>query len=125
MRAALLAALAGLAACAYPAPCTRALCVARLDGTMRVDGWGSTVVETSDSPKAPIVSDAKVTMVYGSGAFVHEKTLVRAQEGSSFSFSVSTKTVASIEVSSGIVTVAPFRGSETILQPGVPFALPK
>lgn len=125
MRAALLAVLAGLAACAYPAPCTRALCVARVDGTMRVEGWQGSVTETSESAKAPIVSDAKVTMVYGSAAFVHEKTLVRAQEGSSFVFTVSTRAVSAIEVSSGVVTVAPFHGAEATLVPGVPYALPK
>jgi hypothetical protein len=92
---------------------------------MRLDGWEGAVVSTSQSPKAPVVNDAVVTMVYGSAAFVNGNTLVRAQEGSSFKFTVSTRAAAAIEVSSGTVTVTPYRGTEALVPPGVPYALPK
>ncbi|UPT72511.1 MAG: hypothetical protein M0D55_11065 [Elusimicrobiota bacterium] len=125
MRAASLAALVLLAACAGPKPCTRTLCVARLDGTMRLDGWEGSVVTASRYPQPPVVNDAVVTMVFGSAAFVNGNTLVKAQEGSSFKFTVSTRAASAIEVSSGTVTVTPYRGVEALVPAGVPYALPK
>ncbi|MBI2385639.1 MAG: hypothetical protein HYV14_06460 [Elusimicrobia bacterium] len=125
MRRALLAALVLLAACAGPKPCTRSLCVTRLDGTMELAGWNDVVRATSESPKPPVLSDATVTMVYGAAEFRHGKTRVTAAEGSSFKFTVSTRAVSSIEVSSGSVTVLLSTGAPVALVPGTPYDLPK
>jgi uncharacterized cupin superfamily protein len=121
----LLAGLVLLAACAGPKPCTRTLCVTKLDGTMELAGWSGSVRATTESPKPPVVSDTTVTMVYGTAEFVNGKTRVTATEGSSFKFSVSTRTVSSIEVSSGSVTVTLSTGTPVTLAPGAPFFLPK
>lgn len=125
MRAAFLAALALSAACAGPKPCTRTLCAARLDGTVSAAGWEGAIVSSSASPQPPVVDNAVVTVEGGPAAFVNGRTLVRAQAGSVFVFTVSTASIPAIEVSSGVVTVAPFRGAETIIVPGSPYALPK
>lgn len=121
----LLAGLVLLAACAGPKPCTRTLCVAKLDGTMELSGWNSTVRATSESPKPPVISDTTVTLVYGTAEFRNGKTLVAAGEGASFKFTVSTRAVAAIEVSSGAVAVALSSGAPVTLAPGAPFFLPK
>ena len=121
----MLAGLVLLAACAGPKPCTRTLCVTRLDGTMDLAGWGGSVSATASSPKPPVVSDTTVTIVYGTAEFRNGKTLVAATEGSSFKFSVSTRAVASIEVSSGSVFVTLSTGVPVTLSPGVPYFLPK
>ncbi|MCR4296623.1 MAG: hypothetical protein NUW21_13915, partial [Elusimicrobia bacterium] len=106
MRRALIpAALLLLAACAGPKPCTRTLCVTKLDGTMDLAGWAGGVRATSESPKPPVMSDSTVTMIYGTAEFRNGKTVVTASEGSSFKFTVSTRAVSSIEVSSGTVMV--------------------
>jgi hypothetical protein len=124
-RSAAFAALLLLAACAGPKPCTRALCVSKLEGTMDLSGWSGSVRETSDSPQPPVVSDTQVTMVFGTAEFVNGKTRVIAAEGSSFKFAVSTRAVSSIDVSSGSVTVALSTAAPFVLGPGQPYALPK
>lgn len=121
----LLAGLVLLAACAGPKPCTRTLCVTKLDGTMEFAGWSGRVRATAESPKPPVVSDTTVTMVSGTAEFVNGKTRVSAAEGSSFKFSVSTRAVSSIEVSSGSVTVTLSTGAPVALAPGAPYDLPK
>ncbi len=114
-----------LAACAGPKPCTRSLCVTKLDGTMDLAGWNETVRATSESPKPPVLSDAAVTMLYGTAEFRHGRTKVVAEEGSSFKFTVSTRAVSSIEVSSGTVLVQLSTGAPVALAPGAPYRLPK
>jgi hypothetical protein len=121
----LLAGLALLAACAGPKPCTRTLCVTKLDGTMELSAWSGSVRASADTPKPPVVSDTKVTMVYGTAEFVNGKTRVTATEGSVFTFTVSTRAIPSIEVSSGSVTVMLSTGAATALTPGQPYFLPK
>ena len=121
----LLAGLVLLAACAGPKPCTRTLCVTKLDGTMDLAGWGGSVSATTESPKPPVVSDTTVTMVYGTAEFRNGRTKVAATEGSAFKFSVSTRAVASIEVSSGSIIVTLSTGAPVTLSPGVPYFLPK
>jgi hypothetical protein len=125
MRLSLIAAALLLAACAGPKPCTQTLCVTKLDGTMDLAGWNDSVRATSESPKPPVVSDTVVTMVYGTAEFRNGRTRVTAAEGSAFKFSVSTRAISAIEVSSGSVTVAPSSGTAVILAPGVPYFLPK
>lgn len=125
MRRPLLAALVLLAACAGPKPCTRSLCVTRLDGTMELAGWNDTVRASSESPKPPVLSDATVTMVQGTAEFRHGKTTVAAAEGAAFKFTVSTRAVSMIEVSTGSVFVTLSTGTPVTLVPGVPYALPK
>lgn len=124
MKFGLLAGLLLLAACAGPKPCTRTLCVTKLDGTMELAGWNATVKATSDSPKPPVMSDTTVTMTFGSAEFRNGKTRVTASEGSSFKFTVSTRAVAAIDVSSGSVTVSLSSGAPVALTPGVPYNLP-
>lgn len=125
MRRVLLAGLVLLSACAGPKPCTRTLCVARLDGAMELAGWSGSVRATTESPKPPVMSDTIVTMVYGTAEFVNGKTRIAATEGAVFNFSVSTRAVASIEVSSGAVFVTFSTGTPVSLAPGAPFFLPK
>ncbi|MDD5303549.1 MAG: hypothetical protein PHS14_10625, partial [Elusimicrobia bacterium] len=98
MRRILLAGLVLLAACAGPKPCTRTLCVTKLDGTMELAGWNGSVRATAESPKPPVMSDTEVTMIYGTAEFINGKTRVTAAEGAAFKFSVSTRAVSSIEV---------------------------
>ena len=112
-----------LSACAGPRPCTQTLCVARLEGTLELRGWNATVRATSTTPKPPVPSDSEVTMVYGSADFINGKTRVFASEGSVFKFSVSTASIASIEVSSGSVMVSISSASPVSLTPGSPFLL--
>lgn len=114
-----------LAACAGPKPCTRTLCVAKLDGTMDLAGWNDTVRANSESAQPPVMSGATVTMIEGTAEFRNGKTTVVAEEGSSFKFSVSTRSVSSIEVSSGSVTVQLSTGAPVALLPGAPYNLPK
>ena len=121
----LLAVLALLSACAGPNPCTRTLCVDKLDGTMQLSGWSGSINESAGTPKAPVMADSTVTMLDGTAEFVNGKTRVAAAEGSSFKFFVSTRAVASIEVSSGTVTVSVASGAPVALAPGAPYYLPK
>jgi hypothetical protein len=114
-----------LAACAGPKPCTRTLCVSKLEGTMELSAWSGSVRASADTPKPPVVSDTKVTMVYGAAEFVNGSTRVTASEGSVFTFSVSTRAIPSIEVSSGSVTVMLSTGAPTAVASGVPYFLPK
>lgn len=125
MRRALPFLLVLLAACAGPKPCTRSLCVTKLDGTMDLAGWNDTVRANAESAKPPVLSDAMVTMVEGTAEFRHGKTVVTASEGSSFKFTVSTRAVSSIEVSSGTVLVQLSTGAPVALVPGAPYDLPK
>ena len=125
MKAAAIAALLLLAACAGPKPCTRTLCVAKLEGTMRLDGWDSSAIATAATPQPPVISDSAVTIIAGTAELRNGKTKVSAAEGTSFKFSVSTRAVASIEVSSGSVTVQPARGAPVAFGPGTTFSLPK
>ncbi len=97
----------------------------KLDGTMDLAGWSGTVRATADTPQPPVMSDTTVTMVYGSAQLRNGKTIVSASEGSSFKFTVSTRAVAEIEVSSGTVTVALSTGAPVALTPGAPYRLPK
>ena len=114
-----------LAACAGPKPCTRTLCVVKLDGTMRLDGWGGSVTATADSPKPPVVNDTTVTMVSGSAEFLNGKSHLAATEGACFKYTLSTRTLSSIEVSSGVVIVSLSTGAPVTLVPGAPYFLPK
>lgn len=125
MRPALLAAAVLLSACFAPKPCTRALCVARLDGTMEVSAWNGVFRATADGPKPPVMSDAEVRMVYGKADFVNGTTRVTAEEGSVFAFSVSTGAVPSIAVTTGTVSVWLSTVAPTAVPPGAPFLLPK
>lgn len=117
--------LALLAACAGPKPCTRTLCVERLDGTMRLEGWNGGVTATASTPQPPVVADTAVTMQFGSAELRNGTTRVTASEGSSFKFFVSTRAIPSLELSSGTVTVSLSSGPAAPLVPGVPFYLPK
>jgi len=114
-----------LAACAGPKPCTRTLCVYKLDGTMELSGWSGSIKQSASTPKAPVMADSVVTILDGSAEFLNGKTRVAAGAGSSFKFFVSTRAVASIEVSSGPVTVTPPSGAAVALTPGAPYPLPK
>ncbi len=125
MRRVLIAGLIVLAACAGPQPCTRTLCVTKIDGTMELTGWSGSLRATAQSPKPPIISDSTVTMIYGTAELRNGKTRVTAAEGSSFKFYVSTRAVSSIEVSSGSVMVALSTGAPVTLTPGAPYFLPK
>lgn len=124
MRFPLLAALALFAACAGPKPCTRSLCVAKLDGAMELTGWNGKVLATADSPKPPVVSDTLVRMVSGTAELVIGRARVTAGEGASFSFTVSTRAVPSIDVSSGPVSVSLSTGAPIALAPGA-YYLPR
>ena len=115
------------AACASPAPCTQALCPARYDGTYRVSGWTSPVTVSRGTPAIPIVSDSSVEVLSGRVEFVNRRAVVRAAEGSSFRFSVSSDDahVASIIISSGEVSVAlSSTSAPTTLAPGQVFLFP-
>lgn len=125
MRRALLAGLVLLAACAGPKPCTRTLCVTKLEGALELTGWNTSVRATAASPKPPVISDTSVTVVEGAAEFVNGRTRVAAAEGAAFRFSVSTRAIASIEVSSGSVTVMLSTGAPVTLAPGTPYFLPK
>ena len=121
-----LLALLLLAGCAAPRPCTKALCVERLDGTMETKSWSGTVVATSATPVPPVPSDAEVTMRYGSAEFRRAQSRVRAEEGSAFRFTISTRAVASLAVTSGVVTVVPSTGAAAVtVAPGSTFEFPK
>lgn len=125
MRPLLLAGLAVLAACAGPKPCTRTLCVSRLDGSLELSGWSGRVRADSGTPQPPVMSDTLVTIVSGNAEFRNGKTTVSAAEGAAFRFTVSTRAVAAIEVTSGAVSVAPSSGAPVAVSPGAPYALPK
>jgi len=125
LRHALLTAILLLAACAGPKPCTRTLCVSKLEGTMELEGWGGTVTQSSETPKPPVMSDTVVTVLAGSAEFVNGKTKVTAAEGSSFKFSISTRAVSAIEVSSGAVSATNKAGTRMWIEPGATFFLPK
>ena len=125
MRFPILAAVLLLAACAGPKPCTRTLCVTRLGGTMEMTAWKGSVTATEESPKPPVMSDSTVTMLQGTAEFRHGRTMIAAVEGAAFRFTVSTRAVSVIEVSTGSVFVTLSTGAPVTLVPGVPYALPK
>ena len=120
----LLAAVLLLSACAGPKPCTRTLCVERLDGAMELRGWSGSLRVTADTPKPPVPSDSEVTIVNGSADFVNGKSRISAAEGSVFRFVVST-TATSIDVSAGSVTVSVSSAAPVALTPGAPYLLPR
>ncbi|MFI5350561.1 MAG: hypothetical protein ACHQ2Z_13525 [Elusimicrobiota bacterium] len=128
MRRLLLAsAIASAAACASPGPCTQALCPRHLDGSYRVSGWTNPVTVTSGAPEIPIVSDSSVEVLSGRVEFVNRRAVVRAAEGSSFRFEVSTASVRvpAIIVAAGSVTVAlSSTAAPSPLTPGVTYYLP-
>ena len=92
---------------------------------MELAGWSANVRVSAASPKPPVVSDTEVTMIDGTAEFLNGKTRVTATEGSSFKFSVSTLTIASILVSTGSVTVTLSTGAPIALRPGAPYFLPQ
>ena len=127
MRRLLLAAAVLSAACSGPRPCTQALCPSRQDGSYRVSGWNKSVVVPPGTPPIPIVSDSTVDVLDGRVEFINDRAFVRADAGSSFRFSVSTDPahVASIVVSSGVVSVAlSSAAAPSYVTPGAPYLLP-
>lgn len=115
-----------LAACAGPQPCTRTLCVVKLDGTIETSAWSGTVISTADSPHPPVPTDAEVRVKYGSAEFRNGRSRIAASEGAAFRFTVSTRAVAVIDVSNGPVTVIVSSGSAPVeILPGTSFTLPK
>lgn len=92
---------------------------------MDLTSWNGSVRATAESPKPPVLSDTTVTMVYGTAEFRQGKTAIAAAEGAEFKFTVSTRAISSIEVSSGTVSVTLSTGTSLTLAPGVPYALPK
>ena len=125
MRRALTAAVLLLSACAGPKPCTRTLCVSRLDGTMETRAWSGAARVTPTDPKPPVPSDSDVTMVFGSADFTNGRAKVTAEEGAAFRFSYSTTTVPSIAVTAGNVFVVLSSGAPSRPIPaGTTFELP-
>ena len=114
-----------LSACAGPKPCTRTLCVTRLDGAMELRGWSGTVRADANSPKPPVPSDSEVALIDGSAEFVNGTTRIFASESAVFRFAVSTAAAASISVSSGSVAVSLSSAAPIALTPGSPFFLPR
>lgn len=127
MRArAFLAAALLTSACAGPRPCTQTLCPARLAGSYEVRGWSGTIAVSPDTPKPPVPSDANVTVLTGEAEFINGKATLRAVAGTAFRYSVSTRAVSSIDVSSGSVSV--FLSSTAVpvsVLPGAPYLLPR
>jgi len=122
---AFLAATLLTAACAAPRPCTRTLCPAKSDGTYELRGWSGTVTVSPDVPKPPVPSDSEVTILSGEAEFTNGQTTVRALAGTTFRFAVSTRAVASIEVSSGSVSVLVSSSAvPTTVLAGAPYQLP-
>jgi hypothetical protein len=105
MRRILLAALAALAACSAPRPCTRALCLTRLEGELEMKGMSGAVRVTPDVPKPPVVSDTEVTVLSGTAEFVNKKNLVSAPAGAAFRFTASTAPYTTLSVTAGSVEV--------------------
>lgn len=122
---ALLLAVAFLAACAAPRPCTQALCPGKVGGEYRVSGWGKSVTVSAGAPPIPIVSDSEVTVSGGPAEFVNRRTVVRAEPGATFTFLVSSDSVhaASLVVSSGSVSVSVASAAPVALAAGAPFVL--
>lgn len=126
MRArAFLAAAFLTAACAGPRPCTQTLCPAKLAGSYEVRGWSGTVSVSADVPKPPVPSDSEVAVLTGEAEFTNGKTTLRAGAGTSFRYSVSTRAVSEIAVSSGSVSVflSSAAAAMTVV-PGAPYRLP-
>lgn len=127
MRAwACLAATLLTAACAGPRPCTRSLCPAKLSGSYEIRGWNGTVTVSPEVPMPPVPSDSEVTILTGEAEFTHGKTTLRAGAGTSFRYSVSTRAVSEISVSSGSMTILTSSAAvpATVL-PGAPYTLPR
>lgn len=117
MRRLLLAALAALAACSAPRPCTRALCLTRLDGELEMKGMSGTVRVAPDVPKPPVVSDSEVTVLSGTAEFVNKKSFISAPAGSAFRFTTSTAPYATLVVTAGSLEV---RASSAAVPVSVP-----
>ncbi|OGR92660.1 MAG: hypothetical protein A2V88_16480 [Elusimicrobia bacterium RBG_16_66_12] len=121
------------AACAGPRPCTQSLCPANLAGgssataaTYEVRGWSGTVTISPDVPKPPVPSDSEVSVLTGEAEFTNGQTTLRAGAGTSFRYSVSTRAVSEIEVSSGSVTILTSSAAiPTTVLPGAPYTLPR
>ena len=79
-----------------------------------------------DVPKPPVPSDSEVAVLAGEAEFTNGKTTLRAGEGTTFRYSVSTRAVSEIEVSSGSVRVLlPPPAAETSVQAGARYRLPR
>lgn len=123
-RASLLAAVL-LSGCAGPRPCTRTLCPARLAGSYEVRGWSGTLTISPDAPQPPVPSDSEVSVLTGEAEFTHGQATLKASAGAAFRFMVSTGAVASLEVSSGSVTVLiSSAAAPAAVLPGAPYFLP-
>jgi hypothetical protein len=104
----LAAAVLSGAACASPPACTQALCPLRYDGSYRVSGWTTPVTVTQGVPAIPIVSDSTVEILSGRAEFRNRRAVLRASEGATFRFSVSSDNahVPAVVVVAGDVSVA-------------------
>lgn len=123
-RASLLAAVL-LTGCAGPRPCTRTLCPARLAGSYEVRGWSGTLTITPDVPQPPVPSDSEVSILTGEAEFTHGKATMKTSAGTTFRFMVSTSAAASLEVSSGCVSVLVSSASAPApILPGALYLLP-
>ena len=123
----LAAAVLSASACASPAPCTQALCPWHYDGSYRVSGWDKAVTVAQGQPAIPVVSDSTVDVLSGRVEFLNRRAVVRASEGASFHFEVSTASVRvpSVTVMAGSVSVAlSSTAAPSPLKPGVPYYLP-
>ena len=113
------------AACAGPRPCTRTLCPAESTGSYEIRGWSGAVAVSPGAPKPPVPSDSEISILTGEAEFTNGKTTVRALEGTTFRFAVSTRAVASIEVSTGSVSVfLSSAAAATTVLPGAQYQLP-
>jgi hypothetical protein len=128
MRRLLFAAAALAAACAGPRPCTQALCpLPPYEGTYSVRGWTKSVTVSPGVPAIPIVSDATVDIVRGEVAFRNGGATVYAEAGASFTFAVSSGSVAvpSLLVSTGEVFVSVSSGAPRMaVEPDALYFLP-
>jgi hypothetical protein len=123
----LAAALLCAGACRSPAPCTQALCPLHFDGNYRVSGWDKSVTVSPGQPALPVVSDSTVDVLSGRVEFVNRRAVVRASQGASFRFEVSTAPVpvSAVTLLSGAASVAlSSTAAPSPLTPGVPYSLP-
>lgn len=114
-----------LAGCAGPRPCTQTLCLSKLEGSYEVRGWSGAVTVTPEAPRPPVASDSDVSILSGEAEFINGRASMKAAAGTTFRFSVSTRTAAFIEVSSGTVAVIVSSAvAPTNVRPGGPYSLP-
>lgn len=121
----LAAALLSPAACFAPRPCTLALCPSALDGTYRVTGWNRTVSAGGGAPAVPVVPNSDVEVTGGTVQFTNGKAVVRASQGASFHFELSTAPARAgrLSVSSGSLSVALSSGAPASVVPAGSFIL--